>query len=93
MLIAAARSVAPGDERKAAAGLESHDEKFQTREREKSEPLGRFKIGLNPIPRRKRSIICEVHNPVRNNLVESGRRTYHSISGVNYVQPFLRGRG
>jgi len=34
MLLAAARGVAPCDERKAAAGLESHDEKFQTSERE-----------------------------------------------------------
>jgi len=41
-VIAVAQSVAPDDEHKAAAGLESHDEKFQTREREKAEPLIRF---------------------------------------------------
>ena len=41
-----------GDERKTAAGLESHDEKFQTGEREKSEPLGRRKNGFRPFPSR-----------------------------------------
>ena len=48
MLFATARGVAPGDERKATTGLEGHDEKFQTGEREKGEPLGRFKNGFSP---------------------------------------------
>jgi len=47
---AAARSVATGDERKAAAGLENNDEKFQTIKREKGEPIIRFKNGFRPIP-------------------------------------------
>jgi len=50
MLLAAPRGVAPCAERKTAAGLESHDEKFQTCEREKGEPLGRCKNGFSPFP-------------------------------------------
>jgi hypothetical protein len=42
MFPAAARSLAPGDERKTAAGLETHNEKFQAVE-EKSEPLEQLK--------------------------------------------------
>ena len=50
MLFTTAGSVATGNERKTAAGLESHDEKFQTCEREKNKPLGRCKNGASPFP-------------------------------------------
>jgi len=57
MLFASARGVAPGDERETAAGLESHDEKFQTGECEKGEPLGRCKNGFSPLPSLKFGVL------------------------------------
>jgi hypothetical protein len=53
MLLATARGIKARNERKTAAGLESHDEKFQAGERKKSEPLIRLKDGFGQISHRK----------------------------------------
>jgi len=49
MLLAAARSVAPGDVDRAADGLEKAEENFQA-VKEKSRSLSRFKNGFSRIP-------------------------------------------